>query len=52
MIPPQISTDMVMEARPEIVLDVRYKDEQGSSGMEVLLKWQDLPMWEATWEDF
>lgn len=41
-----------MEATAERLIDVRRRDHQQGSFTEVLIKWQDLPLWEATWEDF
>lgn len=51
-IPPQISADKVMETIPEQLLWVRNKDNKENTMKEVLIKWQDLPIWEATWEYF
>lgn len=51
-VPPQISANKVMETIPEQLLGVRNKDNKENTMKEVLIKWQDLPIWEATWEDF
>lgn len=51
-IPQQLTVDMVMEVEPESLLDVRTKEHGSYSSQEVLIKWQHLPRWEATWEDY
>lgn len=51
-IPQQLSPVLVMEATPERLLDIRSKHPQTGSSPEVLIKWLDLPLYEATWEEY
>ncbi|WOG95386.1 hypothetical protein DCAR_0414702 [Daucus carota subsp. sativus] len=51
-IPSHITPELVFVAEPEKLLDVRFKLPGDSNLAEVLIKWQDSPIWEATWEDF
>lgn len=50
-IPPQISPEMVFTAEPESLLEVRKQNQTDTSSTEVLIKWKDTPVWEATWEN-
>lgn len=50
-IPTQLSADMVLESQPERLLDVRQHNLNGEISTEVLIKWSELPVWEATWEE-
>ena len=48
-LPPTLTEDMEVVLEPEAMDGVR----QGmSGGREVLIKWKDLPDYEATWEPF
>lgn len=49
-IPDQLTTDMEMVGEPEQVMDVR-KRPGSSDCLEVLIKWKQLPVFEATWEE-
>ncbi|KAL8108210.1 hypothetical protein AgCh_024598 [Apium graveolens] len=51
-IPTQLTTELVLEAEPEKLLAVRSLTNGHHSNVEVLIKLVDLPVWEATWEDF
>ena len=51
-LPPQLSVDLEMLVEPETLLGVRPKTLGNAGDVEVLLKWKDLPDFEATWEDF
>lgn len=46
-VPTHISPEMVFTAEPESLLDVRTKDKEGVTIMEVLIKWKESPTWEA-----
>lgn len=46
-IPDQLTSDLELVAEPETLLDVRRVQQ----GVEVLLKWKGLPIFEATWEE-
>ncbi|XP_074347611.1 uncharacterized protein LOC141686473 [Apium graveolens] len=50
-IPNQMSPDLKMMVQPEELLAVRGKGNEQSGMLEVLLKWKDLPEYEAMWED-
>lgn len=50
-IPSQLSPDLELVVQPETLLAVRKKGNDQSQATEVLLKWKDLPEYEATWED-
>ncbi|KAJ9556550.1 hypothetical protein OSB04_011164 [Centaurea solstitialis] len=47
-LPATLTADMEVLLQPEQVEGVR----EGMSGREVLIRWKDLPMYEATWERF
>ena len=49
-LPPQLTSELVLEANPEAVWGVRNRVEDGMK--EVLIKWEQLPEYEATWEDW
>lgn len=51
-LPPQLSTDLVLEVEPEEVLGVRNGKGGNSATVEVLIKWKNLPSFEATWEEY
>lgn len=40
-----------MVAEPEVVVDVRQAQHRPNSALEVLIKWKQLPLFEATWGD-
>lgn len=50
-IPEQLNSDMEMIVQPEQLLAVRRVGTEQSGQLEALLKWKDLPEFEATWED-
>lgn len=50
-IPDQISADLELCVEPEELLAVRPVQGGQPSQMEVLIKWKQLPTFEATWED-
>ncbi|KAJ9536072.1 hypothetical protein OSB04_un000757 [Centaurea solstitialis] len=47
-LPATLTVDMEVLLQPERVEGVR----EGTSGREVLIRWKDLPTYEATWERF
>ncbi|KAJ9536303.1 hypothetical protein OSB04_un000512 [Centaurea solstitialis] len=47
-LPATLTADMEVLLQPERVEGVR----EGTSGREVLIRWKDLPTYEATWERF
>ena len=51
-LPPQLTADLEMEVEPDTLLAVRPKARGNPNEVEVLLKWKNLPEFEATWEDF
>ncbi|KAL8103703.1 hypothetical protein AgCh_028050 [Apium graveolens] len=51
-IPPHISPELVYEAEPDVVHDVRTVYQREQPTMEVLIQWKKAPSWESTWEDF
>ena len=42
-VPPQISTDLIFEAEPEAVLNVRHPLQDSGTTMQVLIQWKSLP---------
>lgn len=46
-IPPEISLELVFETEPEQLLDVRSHSHSSVNTTEVLMKWQNLPEYEA-----
>ena len=52
VIPPQLTADMELQVEPKVVLDIRKKPTSSPGDFEVLLKWKNLPDFEATWEDY
>ena len=50
-LPPQLS-NLELETEPEALLDIRFQNPATSTVSEVLIKWRDLPISEATWELF
>ncbi|WOH15217.1 hypothetical protein DCAR_0934754 [Daucus carota subsp. sativus] len=50
-IPAQLNSELEMNVFPEQVLAVRTKGAPGTGHLEVLLKWNELPEFEATWEE-
>lgn len=49
-IPPQLTVDMVLATQPEQILGLRSSTPNTEEATEVLVKWHDLPDYEATWE--
>ncbi|GAA0174021.1 hypothetical protein LIER_27498 [Lithospermum erythrorhizon] len=52
LLPPQLSPDMELIVEPAEVLGVRNSKPNRSGDREVLIMWNDLPLFEATWEKF
>nr|ACY01928.1 hypothetical protein [Beta vulgaris] len=50
-IPPQLTNDLVLDAQPESLLNIRSHPQKPAEVTEVLIKWLNLPAFEATWED-
>ncbi|KAL8126329.1 hypothetical protein AgCh_013571 [Apium graveolens] len=50
-LPPQLSADLELIVEPEKLLEVRQVQEGRNNRLEALLKWKNLPAYEATWED-
>lgn len=50
-LPPQLKEDLSWQAEPEELLGVRFQGGTADSHKEVLIKWRDLPLSEATWEN-
>lgn len=50
-IPDQLSAEMELLVQPEELLDVRTVQEGHLTKFQVLIKWEGLPTFEATWED-
>lgn len=50
-IPEQLTADLEVVVEPEALLDVRRVGTEQSRYLQALLKWKNLPDYEATWED-
>ncbi|XP_074378639.1 uncharacterized protein LOC141720186 [Apium graveolens] len=50
-IPPQLTTDLLLEVEPAALLDTRIASDQ-SGRTEILIQWEGMAEWEATWEDY
>lgn len=50
--PTQLSPDLELLVEPEELLGVRPTVQGQTSELEMLLKWKNLPDYEATWEDY
>ena len=49
-LPSQLSDDMELQTKPAAMLGIRPVQGKGVVDQEVLIKWKDLPEFEATWE--
>ena len=52
LLPPQLNADLELIVGPKTLLEVRQQQKGGPRDLEVLIKWKNLPCFEATWEDF
>ena len=50
-VPPQLTAELELAASPEKLLSIRAISHPQGLTKEVLLKWKDLPEYEATWEN-
>lgn len=51
-VPPQLSANLAMEVAPEKLPSIRSNAPTSTNPTEVLIKWEHLPPYNATWEDF
>ncbi|XP_060963318.1 uncharacterized protein LOC133032814 [Cannabis sativa] len=51
-IPPTLTADLELLVEPAELLNVRQRPTPTGAPMEVLIRWKDLPLFEATWEKF
>lgn len=51
-IPPQLSTILELMAEPEALLGIHKSMPSLQTVDEVLIRWQGLPLTDATWENF
>ena len=49
-LPPILDSELEWLVEPELVLDARQQVHNNSNDWEVLIKWQNLPDFEASWE--
>ena len=52
LLPPQLVVDLELVVEPESLLEVRPQQNAAHGKLEVLIKWKNLPLFEATWEDY
>lgn len=52
LLPPQLSPDLELLVEPAELLGVRRHCQDAHKSLEVLIKWKDLPLFEATWENY
>lgn len=50
-LPPQLNSELELMVEPEEVQEVRQVQDGTQTRLEALLKWKNLPDYEATWED-
>ncbi|KAJ9544173.1 hypothetical protein OSB04_023880 [Centaurea solstitialis] len=50
-LPPQLSSDMVLQVEPEALLDVRMGGKNDPGNLEVLVRWKGTSEFESTWEN-
>lgn len=51
-LPPLLSSELEWIVQPAGVLDIRPSSDSTSEGQEVLVQWQNLPSFDASWEPF
>lgn len=51
-IPLQLNSELELVVEPEQLLQVRRLGSDKTGRLKVLIKWKQLPAFEATWEDF
>ena len=49
---PCLSDDLELVVEPASLLDVFQQPHGEPRNLEVLIEWKNLPLFEATWEDF
>ena len=49
-LPPQFDENLELLAEPEAVLGLRQGLASSVHGLEVLIRWKGIPLFEATWE--
>ena len=52
LLPPQISKDLELVVELESLLEVCLQQNGPLGKLEVLIKWKNLPLFEATWEEY
>ena len=50
-IPTQLTADLELLVEPEELLEVRQRQQGSMEKLEELIKWKNLPVYEATWEE-
>ena len=52
LLPPQLSADLELVIEPASLLDVCQQPQGNPRNLELLIQWENLPSFEATWENF
>ena len=52
LLPPQLSEDLELVVEPDSLMEVRPHQDGALGKLEVLIKWKNMPLFQATWEEY